>query len=41
MKRFLRWPVFVLVAAGLVVALTAAPAACVFGAAIVAGLSFI
>jgi hypothetical protein len=40
-KRFLRWPVFVFVVAGLVVALTAAPAGVVLGAAIVVSLSFI
>ena len=41
MKRFLRWPLFVFIVAGLVVALTAAPAGIVLGAAVVASLSFI
>jgi hypothetical protein len=41
MKRFLRWPLFVFVVAGLVVALTTAPAGLVLGAASVLALSFI
>jgi hypothetical protein len=40
-KRFLRWPLLVFVVAGLIVALTTAPAGLVFGAATVLAFSFI
>jgi hypothetical protein len=41
MRRFLQWPLLVFVVAGLIVALTTAPAGLVLGAATVLAFSFI